>query len=85
MEGLLKKVGKILTFLGIANLIWLVWCWVRDLPIASYQILGLLVLVLGLALLSRPSKAEVEAEEASPSRREEQKSQHKSWIESGKK
>jgi hypothetical protein len=85
MDAFLKKIGRVLTILGLANLIWLVWCWVRSLPIASYQILGLLVLVLGLALLSRPGKAEEEGEEISPSRREERKYQHKSWIESGKK
>jgi len=57
----------------------------RELPIAAYQILGLLVLIFGLALLSRQSKTMDEGEAISPSRREEQKHQHKSWIESGKK
>jgi len=78
MDAFLKKVGRVLTILGFVNLIWLAWSWVRQLPIASYQILG-------LALLSRPSKTTDEGESISPSRREEQKHQHKSWIESGKK
>ena len=85
MDAFLKKVGRVLTILGFVNLIWLAWSWVRQLPIASYQILGLLVLIFGLALLSRPSKTTGEGEAISPSRREEQKHQHKPWIESGKK
>jgi len=85
MDAFLKKVGRVLTILGMANIIWLAYSWVRELPIAAYQILGLLVLIFGLALLSRPSKTTDEGEAISPSRREEQKHQHKSWIESGKK
>jgi hypothetical protein len=85
MDAFLKKVGRVLTILGLANLIWLAWSWVSELPIASFQILGLFVLVFGLALISRPGKAKEEGEAVSPSRREEQKHQHKSWIESGKK
>ena len=80
MDAFLKKVGRVLTILGLANLIWLAWSWVRQLPIESYQILGLLVLIFGLALLSRPGKTTDEGEAISPSRREEQKHQHKSWI-----
>lgn len=85
MDAFLKKVGRVLTILGMANLIWLAYSWMRELPIAAYKILGLLVLIFGLALLSRPSKTTDEGEAISPSRREEQKHQHKSWIESGKK
>jgi hypothetical protein len=45
MDAFIKKVGRVLTILGMENLIWLAYSWVRERPIAAYLILGLLVLI----------------------------------------
>ncbi len=84
MKTLLRSFGRILTLVGLANLAWLLINWWAGKPIEQLQILGLLVLVLGLTLLrvrpeEKPRKATL-----SPSQREEEKHKHKSWIESGK-
>ena len=84
MKTLLRSFGRILTLVGLANLAWLLVNWWTGKAIGQLQILGLLVLALGLTLLrvhpqEKPAKAAL-----SPSQREEEKHKHKSWIESGK-
>jgi len=84
MRNLLRGIGRILTLTGIINLAWLLVNWWTGRPIGQLQILGLLVLALGLTLLRiRPDEKPVKSN-LSPSQREEEKRKHKSWIESGK-
>ncbi|HOE35161.1 MAG: hypothetical protein GX415_01575 [Chloroflexi bacterium] len=84
MRNLLRGIGRILTLTGIINLAWLLVNWWTGKPIGQLQILGLLVLALGLTLLRiRPDEKPVKSN-LSPSQREEEKRKHKSWIESGK-
>ena len=84
MKTLLRSFGRILTLVGLANLAWLLVNWWTGKPIGQLQILGLLVLVLGLTLLRvRPDEKPIK-KSLSPSQREEERHKHKSWIESGK-
>lgn len=84
MKTLLRSFGRILTLVGLANLAWLLINWWAGKPIEQLQILGLLVLVLGLTLLRVRPDEKPRQTTLSPSQREEEKHKHKSWIESGK-
>ncbi|MEL7645272.1 MAG: hypothetical protein AAGU04_03245 [Anaerolineaceae bacterium] len=84
MKNLLRSFGRILTLVGLASLAWLLLNWWTGEPIDQLQILGLLVLALGITLLrSRPDE-KPRKKALTPSEREEEKHKHKSWIESGK-
>jgi len=84
MKTLLRSFGRILTLVGLVNLAWLLIKWWAGKPIGQLQILGLLVLVLGLTLLRVHPDEKPRQTRLSPSQREEEKHKHKSWIESGK-
>ncbi|MGV7976917.1 MAG: hypothetical protein AB2L16_08580 [Anaerolineaceae bacterium] len=84
MKTLLRSFGRILTLVGLASLAWLLINWWAGKPIGQLQILGLLVLVLGLTLLRVHPDEKPRQTRLSPSQREEEKHKHKSWIESGK-
>lgn len=84
MKTLLRSFGRILTLVGLASLAWLLINWWAGKPIGQLQILGLLVLVLGLTLLRVHPDEKPRQTRLSPSQCEEEKHKHKSWIESGK-
>ena len=84
MKTLLRSFGRILTLVGLASLAWLLINWWAGKPIGQLQILGLLVLVLGLTLLRVHPDEKPRQTRLSPSQREEEKHKHKSWIESEK-
>ncbi|MFZ3069847.1 MAG: hypothetical protein WA110_01820 [Anaerolineaceae bacterium] len=84
MGKILKKIGWFFTLVGGVCLAWVLISWLNQRPISSYLMLGVLILVLGLVLLRRP-EGSTDAEPLSPSQRESQKHQHKSWINGGKK
>ena len=84
MKTLLRSFGRILTLVGLASLAWLLINWWAGKPIGQLQILGLLVLVLGLTLLRVHPDEKPRQTTLSPSQREEEKHKHKSWFESGK-
>ncbi len=84
MKTLLRSFGRILTLVGLASLAWLLINWWAGKPIGQLQILGLLMLVLGLTLLRVHPDEKPRQTRLSPSQREEEKHKHKSWIESGK-
>jgi hypothetical protein len=84
MKTLLRSFGRVLTLVGLASLAWLLFNWWTGKPIGQLQILGLLVLVLGLTLLRLRPDDKPPRSSLAPSQREEEKHKHKSWIESGK-
>ena len=84
MKTILRSFGRILTLVGMASLAWLLVNWWTGKPIGQLQILGLLVLVLGLTLLRVRPEEKPQKKGLSPSQREEEKHKHKSWLESGK-
>ncbi len=83
MKTLLRSFGRILTLVGLASLAWLLINWWAGKPIEQLQILGLLVLVLGLTLLRvRPEENLVRQRFLLPARGGEAQTQI--LIESGK-
>ncbi len=83
---MLRKLGWLLTILGLACLAWILYSWWTNQPVNSYYFLGVFGLVLGNTLLSRPKPRMGNDPDGmvSPSMRRQNK-EHKSWIQNDRK
>lgn len=82
---MLRKIGWLLTLVGLACLAWIGYSWWTNRPINPYFFLGVLVLILGNTLLRRPHETISGDPDGlvSPSRRREAR-RHKSWIQNNR-